>query len=50
VLLTFLAFFGQKPAGEVKDLAVALLGPTVGVAGAVVGFYFGEKAESTRSR
>jgi hypothetical protein len=30
-------------AAEVKDVAVALIGTVAGLAGAVLGFYFGEK-------
>ena len=31
------------PASDIKDLSIALLGAVVGVAGAVIGFYFGER-------
>jgi len=36
--------------GETKDFVVALLGPVGGISGAVIGFYFGERAASDKAR
>lgn len=41
-------FLGIK-AAEIKDVAIALVGTVGGLAGAVVGFYFGERRRGGRA-
>ena len=47
ILLAFVSEYTRSQTGAtengIKELAIGLMGPAVGVAGAVVGFYFGER-------